>query len=255
MGNRRSKGKTDVRENKYDDPVFFEKYAQMNRSRLGLQGAGEWKTLEPMLPDFAGRDVLDLGCGYGWHCAYAAEHGARSVLGLDISGKMLAVARGHHAASVIEYRRMAMEDADFADGSFDVVLSSLAFHYVADFGALVRKIVRWLRPGGDFVFSCEHPVFTAEGPQNWYRDEQGNILHFPVDNYYIEGRRQAVFLGERVTKYHRTLTSYAGALLSGGFTLTGLAEPQPPQEMIDTVPGMADELRRPMMLILSAKKQ
>lgn len=246
---------TDVKENKYDDPVFFEKYAQMDRSRLGLQGAGEWKTLEPMLPDFAGRDVLDLGCGYGWHCAYAAEHGARSVLGLDISGKMLEVARGHHAASVIEYRRMAMEDADFADGSFDVVLSSLAFHYVADFGALVRKIVRWLRPGGDFVFSCEHPVFTAEGSQDWYRDEQGNILHFPVDNYYIEGRRQAVFLGERVTKYHRTLTSYVGALLSGGFTLTGLAEPQPPQEMIGTVPGMADELRRPMMLILSAKKQ
>lgn len=244
-----------MKENKYDDPVFFEKYAQMDRSRLGLQGAGEWKTLEPMLPDFAGRDVLDLGCGYGWHCAYAAEHGARSVLGLDISGKMLEVARGHQAASVIEYRRMAMEDADFADGSFDVVLSSLAFHYVADFGALVRKIVRWLRPGGDFVFSCEHPVFTAEGPQDWYRDEQGNILHFPVDNYYIEGRRQAVFLGERVTKYHRTLTSYVGALLSGGFTLTGLAEPQPPQEMIGTVPGMADELRRPMMLILSAKKQ
>lgn len=244
-----------MKENKYDDPVFFEKYAQMDRSRLGLQGAGEWKTLEPMLPDFAGRDVLDLGCGYGWHCAYAAEHGARSVLGLDISGKMLEVARGHHAASVIEYRRMAMEDADFADGSFDVVLSSLAFHYVADFGALVRKIVRWLRPGGDFVFSCEHPVFTAEGSQDWYRDEQGNILHFPVDNYYIEGRRQAVFLGERVTKYHRTLTSYVGALLSGGFTLTGLAEPQPPQEMIGTVPGMADELRRPMMLILSAKKQ
>ena len=243
-----------MKENKYDDPVFFAKYAQMDRSRLGLKGAGEWRTLEPMLPDFAGRDVLDLGCGYGWHCAYAAEHGARSVLGLDLSEKMLAVARRDHAAPAVEYRRIAMEDADFADGSFDVVLSSLAFHYVADFGALVRKIARWLRPGGDFVFSCEHPVFTAEGSQDWYRDEQGNILHFPVDNYYIEGERQAVFLGERVTKYHRTLTSYVGALLSNGFALTGLAEPQPPQEMVDTIPGMADELRRPMMLILAAKK-
>lgn len=145
-----------MKENKYDDPVFFAKYAQMDRSRLGLKGAGEWRTLEPMLPDFAGRDVLDLGCGYGWHCAYAAEHGARSVLGLDLSEKMLAVARRDHVAPVIEYRRMAMEDTDFADGSFDVVLSSLAFHYVADFGALVRNIARWLRPGGDFVFSCEH---------------------------------------------------------------------------------------------------
>ncbi|HIV96167.1 MAG TPA: class I SAM-dependent methyltransferase [Candidatus Agathobaculum stercoravium] len=244
-----------MRENKYDNPVFFAKYAQMDRSRLGLKGAGEWQTLEPMLPDFAGRDVLDLGCGYGWHCAYAAEHGARSVLGLDISRKMLAVAREQHAAPVIEYRQAAMEEADFADGSFDVVLSSLAFHYVVDFGALVRKTARWLRPGGDFVFSCEHPVFTAEGSQDWYRDENGNILHFPVDNYYIEGERQAVFLGERVTKYHRTLTSYVGALLSNGFALTGLAEPQPPQEMVDTIPDMADELRRPMMLILAAKKQ
>ena len=244
-----------MRENKYDDPVFFAKYAQMDRARRGLKGAGEWRTLKPMLPDFAGRDVLDLGCGYGWHCAYAAEHGARSVLGLDISRKMLAVAREQHAAPVIEYRQGAMEDADFAEGSFDVVLSSLAFHYVADFGALVRKTARWLRPGGDFVFSCEHPVFTAEGSQDWYRDENGNILHFPVDNYYIEGERQAVFLGERVTKYHRTLTSYVNALLSSGFALTGLAEPQPPQEMVDTIPGKADALRRPMMLIFAAKKR
>ena len=168
---------------------------------------------------------------------------------------MLAVAREQHAAPVIVYRQAAMEDAGFAEGSFDVVLSSLAFHYVADFGQLVRKTARWLRPGGDFVFSCEHPVFTAEGSQDWYRDENGNILHFPVDNYYIEGERQAVFLGERVTKYHRTLTSYVNALLSNGFALTGLAEPQPPQEMVDTIPDMADELRRPMMLILAAKKQ
>ncbi len=244
-----------MKENKYDDPVFFEKYAQMDRSRLGLKGAGEWRTLESMLPDFAGRDVLDLGCGYGWHCAYAAEHGAKSVLGVDISEKMLKTAREKHTAPVIEYRHAAMEDVDFADGSFDVVLSSLAFHYVADFGALARNIARWLRPGGDFVFSCEHPVFTAEGSQDWYRDAQGNILHFPVDNYYIEGERQAVFLGERVTKYHRTLTTYVNALLSSGFALTGLAEPQPPQEMVDTIPGMADELRRPMMLILAAKKR
>ena len=244
-----------MKENKYDDPVFFAKYARMDRSRFGLKAAGEWRTLEPMLPDFTGRDVLDLGCGYGWHCAYAAEHGARSVLGLDLSEKMLAVAQKEHAAPPIEYCRMAMEDADFADGSFDVALSSLAFHYVADFGALVRKTAHWLRPGGDFVFSCEHPVFTAEGSQDWCRDENGKILHFPVDNYYMEGERQAVFLGERVTKYHRTLTDYVGALLSNGFMLTGLAEPQPPQEMIDAIPGMKDELRRPMMLILAAKKQ
>lgn len=53
----------------------------------------------------------------------------------------------------------------------------------------------------------EHPVFTSQGTQDWWYDEKGEILHFPVDNYYYEGPRQANFLGEQVTKYHRTLTA------------------------------------------------
>ena len=63
-----------MKKSPYDRERFFEKYSQMDRSRLGLAGAGEWESLEPLLPDFAGKRVLDLGCGYGWHCIYAAEH-------------------------------------------------------------------------------------------------------------------------------------------------------------------------------------
>ncbi len=44
-----------MKENKYDDPIFFEKYNQMSRSIKGLAGAGEGPTLEPLLPDFAGK--------------------------------------------------------------------------------------------------------------------------------------------------------------------------------------------------------
>ena len=61
----------------------------MPRSKDGLQAAGEWHQLQPLFPDVAGKRVLDLGCGYGWHCKYAAEQGARQVLGLDLSQKML----------------------------------------------------------------------------------------------------------------------------------------------------------------------
>lgn len=243
-----------MKENKYDEELFFEKYGKMERSQKGLRGAGEWPELEKILPCFQGRRVLDLGCGYGWHCKYAADNGALSVLGTDISGKMLETARKKNSAPRIEYQRTAMEDLSFPAGSFDVVLSSLAFHYVQDFEPLIKNIAVWLKSGGELVFSVEHPVFTAYGTQDWYYGPNGEILHFPVDNYYYEGKREAVFLGEKVTKYHRTLTTYLETLLKNGFMLQHIIEPQPPEEMMDLA-GMKDEMRRPMMLLVSAKKK
>ena len=242
-----------MKENKYDDELFFKKYGEMERSKRGLAGAGEWHELKKLLPDFQGKRVLDLGCGYGWHCKYAADGGASYVLGTDISQRMLDTAAELNPARQIEYRRAAMEDLSFSDGSFDVVLSSLAFHYVRDFEPLVHSIAAWLKDGGDLVFSVEHPVFTAYGSQDWIYDEKGNILHFPVDNYYLEGEREALFLGERVVKYHRTLTTYLNTLLRCGFTLRRIVEPEPPEDMLD-MPGMRDELRRPMMLLVATSK-
>ncbi len=82
-----------MKENKYDDPQFFNQYKRMARSAGGLQAAGEWHEFREMLPDFQGKRVLDLGCGFGWHCRYAVEQGAKSVVGVDLSAKMLREAR------------------------------------------------------------------------------------------------------------------------------------------------------------------
>ena len=206
-----------------------------------------------MMPDFTDKEVLDLGCGYGWHCAYGVQKGAAKVLGIDLSEKMLSQAEKINRHEKITYKRAAMEELEFPDHSFDIVLSSLAFHYIKDFPVLAEKISRWLRPEGTFLFSVEHPVFTAYGSQDWYYNEKGEILHFPVDNYYYEGKREAVFLGEKVTKYHRTLATYVNTLLKTGFILESLVEPAPPENMLD-LPGMKDEMRRPMMLLVRAKK-
>lgn len=242
-----------MKQNIYNNDTFFEKYSQMRRSVQGLEGAGEWKTLEAMLPDFQGKRVLDLGCGYGWHCQYAIEHGAKSVIGVDLSDRMLAVAR-EKTSKDIQYMCQPIEDADFPENAFEVVVSSLAFHYLQSFDDLAANVFKWLTDHGDFVFSVEHPIFTAQGTQNWYRDSDGNILHFPVDNYFYEGEREANFLGETVIKYHKTITTYFNALLKSGFSITGLVEPQPGEEMLNTIEGMKDELRRPMMLIIAARK-
>lgn len=243
-----------MKENSYDNPRFFEQYSRMDRSKMGLAGAGEWPALKAMLPELAGKRVLDLGCGYGWHCRYALEQGAREVVGVDISQRMLEQARCRTISERCRYLHMAMEDIDFPEACFDVVISSLALHYVRDYADVLRRVAVCLKSGGDFVFSVEHPVFTAYGNQDWYRDGEGRALHWPVDRYFLEGERQAVFLGETMVKYHRTLTGYVDPLQRAGFTLTGLVEPQPTEQMLIEIAGMADELRRPMMLILAAKR-
>jgi ubiquinone/menaquinone biosynthesis C-methylase UbiE len=239
-----------LKENRYDDGQFFEKYRRFPRSVGGLSSVGEWRELQKMLPDFHGKRVLDIGCGFGWHCLYAAEQGALHVIGTDISEKMLSIAREKNGHPHVQYKKIPMEDIDYPADSFDVVISSLALHYTPDFQSICQKIHRFLSPQGSFIFSVEHPIFTAHGAQDWIYDERHKILHWPVDRYFSEGRRHTIFLGEEVIKYHKTLATYLGTLLKEGFVLTGVVEPKP----LDTAADAQDELRRPMMLLVSAQK-
>ena len=91
-----------MKENKYDNDEFFRKYGEMERSKKGLSGAGEWHELQKLMPEFKGKTVLDLGCGYGRHCKYAADNGAKRVVGTDISHKMLEKAGTINSDPVIE---------------------------------------------------------------------------------------------------------------------------------------------------------
>ena len=243
-----------MHENKYDDPSFFEAYGNMARSQKGLDDAGEWHALRQLLPDFKGKRVLDLGCGYGWHCRYAAENGAVSVVGIDLSTKMLEKAQSLTTDQRIRYQNTAIDDLEFSPESFDVVLSSLAIHYISDFDGLCKNVHQILSLHGIFVFSAEHPVFTAYGSQDWIYDSDGNKVHWPVDNYFSEGKRKAIFLGQEIIKYHRTLDTYVNGLLRNGFNITGFVEPIPEEKMLVQNPDWKEELRRPMMLIISSTK-
>jgi SAM-dependent methyltransferase len=243
-----------MKQNKYDDSNFFSAYQQMPRSIGGLAAAGEWHVLKALLPDLHNKSVLDLGCGFGWHCLYAREQQASSVTGVDISEKMLQQAREKTNDPAITYIQLPIEDIDFASEQFDVVLSSLAFHYIESFAAICRKVHSFLKPGGSFIFSVEHPIFTSREEQDWYADEQGNRLHWPVDHYQSEGLRETKFLTENVIKYHRTISTYFNDLIEAGFTIKAVKEPKPSAEMSND-PWMKDEERRPMFLIISAVKE
>jgi SAM-dependent methyltransferase len=239
--------------NIYDDAQFFNEYAKMSRSRQGLSGAGEWRQFKAMFPDLSGKSVLDLGCGYGWHCKYAVECGAKQVLGIDLSEKMIREAGEKNADPRIAYRVCGLEEYDYPADSFDCVVSNLVLHYLPDIDAIFRKVFRTLKAGGVFLLNIEHPMFTAGVNQDWVYDPDGKPRHWPVDDYFYPGERVTHFLGQRVAKQHHTLTQLLMGLIHEGFRLEAVEEAMPDADMMD-IPGMADEMRRPMMLLVKSLK-
>jgi len=240
-------------QNIYDDQAFFEGYAQLSRSVHGLDGAPEWPALKAMLPDVQGAKVVDLGCGYGWFCRSVREQGAAHVLGLDVSEKMLNKARSMTTDSAIEYRREDLEHLQLPPLTYDLVYSSLTLHYLKNLPELFNQVYQSLVPGGRFVFSAEHPIFTAPAQPGWLHGKNGEKT-WPVDGYQREGERITNWFAEGVIKQHRTLSTYINALISSGLVITHLDEWGPSAEQLAAIPALHEETERPMMFLLSAQK-
>ena len=207
-------------QNIYDNPAFFEGYAQLPRSVQGLDGAPEWPALKAMLPDLTGKSVVDLGCGYGWFCRAARELGASEVTGVDISEKMLARAAELTVDPQIHYQRSDLDA---------------------------------LKPGGSLVFSMEHPIYTCASRQGWLTDDNGERF-WGVNHYQDEGQRVSNWLADGVIKYHRTLGTTLNALIKAGLTISNVNEWGPTQAQIDAWPALAEEAERPMLVLIAARK-
>lgn len=194
-----------------------------------------------------------MGCGYGWHSKYAVEQGAESVLAFDLSARMIDEAKKRNDDSRITYRVCGVKDYEYPANTYDLVISNLVLHYIADLEEVYRAVYRTLKPGGVFLFNIEHPVFTAGINEEWIYNDEGKPMAWPVDNYFYPGERKTHFLGSTVIKQHHTLTQILNGLLQNGFSLERVEEAQPSEAMLAQA-GMKDEMRRPMMLLVKAVK-
>lgn len=240
-------------QNVYDDPAFFAGYSQLDRQVRGLDGAPEWPAIRAMLPDVSGKRVVDLGCGFGWASRWMREQGAASVLGIDLSRNMLGRAKADTRDPAIEYRVADIEKLELPKAEFHLAYSALTFHYISDFDRLVRVIHEALVPGGNLVFTIEHPVFMAAAHPRWIVDEDGRKT-WPVNGYALEGERRTDWFAEGVIKYHRTVATTLNTLLRVGFALLHVEEFAPSAEQVAETPSLAQELERPMMLLVSARR-
>jgi len=240
-------------QNIYDNPEFFAGYSQLRRSVHGLDGAPEWPAIRALLPDFSGRRIVDLGCGFGWFARWAKAHGAARVLGLDISKNMIARARADTSDPGIEYAIADLDHLDLPEASFDLAYSSLAFHYLQDFDRLVRSVHRSLTPGSHLVFTVEHPIYMAPTHPGWSVDSDGRKT-WPVNRYAVEGARRTDWLAKDVLKHHRTIGTTLNALIGAGFAIRHVQEWSPTDDQVAGNPDLADELERPMMLLVAAQR-
>ena len=240
-------------QNIYDNPAFFENYSQLPRSVQGLDGAPEWPSLQALLPDLQGRRIVDLGCGLGWFCRWAQEQRAAEVLGLDVSENMLAQARATTSPGVIRYAIADLEHLQLPAASFDLAYSSLALHYIRDLASLLAMVHCALVPGGQLIFSIEHPIYMAPARPGWSVDTDGR-RSWPVNDYLNEGPRTTDWLAKGVIKHHRLMGTTLNLLLQAGFTLTRIEEWSPTDDQIAAQPSLAIERIRPMFLLVAAAR-
>jgi SAM-dependent methyltransferase len=175
------------------------------------------------------------------------------VLGIDLSDNMLARARAETTDPAIVYRNADLDHLDLEPAGFGLVYSSLALHYLPDLRPLLATVHRALVPGGGFVFSMEHPIYTAPTRPAWVTAPDGTRTWL-LDGYLAEGPRRTDWLADGVLKYHRTLGTTLTQLAHAGFTITHVEDWGPTPAQIQARPDWALERERPMFLLVAAQR-
>lgn len=244
-----------MKQNIYDNDQFFQGYEAIRARENNYNNLLEQPNFIALVPNLTDKVVLDIGCGMGDFASYCITNGAKQVTGIDISANMISKAKLRHTHEGLYFKNSAVEDLNIPIGEVDFISSSLAFHYVADFTALMKKISAGLCDEGTLLFSIEHPISTAnKGGVDWPVDEAGNLLHFAIDRYQQEGMRTLNWLVDNVIMYHRTLSTILNTLIEHGLQIEKIVEPTPTNEAIEKLPSIQKEFRRPSFLIVRAKK-
>ena len=168
----------------------------------------------------AGMRVLELGCGSGHSLRYLAERGASELWGLDLSPVQIAFARETlqaHAAATRLFESPMEINPGIPSGHFDLVFSIWGLGWTTDLPATLELVADYLKPGGVFLLSGEHPAY---GCLEW--KEQ----HYAVSEpYTAEGARYySSWKGVPIVIQRHTLGTLVNQVIQAGLQLEALIE-------------------------------
>ena len=239
--------------NLYDNQEFFDGYKKLRSNKMSANNVEEKPALFALMPPLDGKCILDLGCGYGENCKTFSEMGAKSVLGIDISEKMLSVAKEQNSLSNVRFKRLNMNNLAELDEKFDVVVSSLAFHYIEDFDALICSIKNLMNDGGILLFTQEHPIATAPKSGIKWKTNGDFVEGMMLTDYSNEGVRDVEWIVNHVIKYHRKTSTIINTIINQGFVISEIDEPCVSNEIIQREHCLSRCLHSPDYLIVKAK--
>ncbi len=235
----------------YDESELFERYRQHRAWSLNPNVVMESPALLDELGAVSGLRVLDLGCGDAEIGRELLKAGAAGYRGIDGSTLMVGAARRMLEDTGGEAVLGDIEDLDEPAESFDVVLSRMALHYVADLGQVLRACRACLVPGGRMVFTVVHPLITSHDARASSSEPRQNWV---VDEYFNAGPRSQQWLGAQTVWYHRTIEDYVTELRNAGLALVNLSECAPRRERFDDDAEFERRRRIPLVLLLAAQR-
>jgi len=164
--------------------------------------------------------ALELGCGSGHSLRYLAERGARELWGLDLSPVQIAFAREtlQPFAQRVRLIESPMElDPGIPADHFDLVFSIYGLGWTTDLGTTMDLVARYLRPGGAFIVSGEHPVYSCL--------EWNGARYTVSEPYCTEGPREhASWKGVPIVIQRHTLGTFVGQIIRSGLQIEALVE-------------------------------
>ena len=200
----------------------------------------KWDRIEPHLSPLAGRQVLDVGCGSGYHCWRIAGAGARLVVGIDPSQKLLfqfhAIAKYLDQKNVF-YLPLRAEDFPAKTHAFDTVFSmGVLYHRHAPFQHL-EELKNALKPGGELVLETltiagdAHQVLV---PRDRYA-QMRNVWFLPSETEMLRWLARAGFHNCRLVD--TSITSTDEQRSTDWMRFHSLAQFLDPQDLSKTVEG------------------
>jgi len=220
------------------------------------------------LPDIAGLNGLDIGCGEGSNTRKLAAAGAR-MSAIDIAPTFIRHAHETEAAEPlgIAYRVADGMALPFIEASFDFATAFMSLMDMPRQDLVLAEAARVLKPGGFLQFSILHPCF-ATLHRKVVRDENRKVLAIEVCDYFraTDGEIETWRFGAapehekakappfRVPRFHRTLSDWVNLIVATGLAIEHMHEPSIDAQTARAMPYLDDTLVAPLFLHMRVRK-